>query len=226
MGFSIKRWFISYNGRHFTSRWARKLFEKSSIRKHFGYYLACGLLLVSLSEPAASAVLAIQQVDMPVPSQTEIDITTETTFSWPVRNPILTQGLHSGHRGIDIQDDISKNIYPIDEGWVSSVVEWHYGYGKHVIVQHPNGRSSLYAHFNQIYVTQGQSVTRDTVLGEMGRTGWASGVHLHLEIYQGTAIVDPLAVLPNSDTVAWRPYRSESDVFHSGEDSAVVTAET
>jgi murein DD-endopeptidase MepM/ murein hydrolase activator NlpD len=227
---TIKRSFRSYNGRNFLSRWARKLFERDSIQKHIGYYLACGLLAAFLSEPAISIVSATQQIEqiaIPVMAEEmELPVKTETTLVWPVKNPLITQGYRYGHWGIDLQDKESTDIYPADKGWVLETNNWSWGYGKHVRVQHPNGRSSLYAHLNTIYVEKGQEVTRDTVLGEMGKTGWATGVHLHFEVYQDQQTLNPIEVLPENENVVWRPYIADSDVFHMASDSAMVTSET
>ena len=144
---TIKRSFRSYNGRHFASRWARKLFERNSIQLHIGYLLASGLLVTSLVDPAVSTVSAtqnIEQVAIPVSTEkTEPPVVTETTLAWPVTHPVITQGFRFGHWGIDIQDTEIKDIYPADEGWISEVNDWKWGYGKHVRIQHPNGRSSL-----------------------------------------------------------------------------------
>jgi murein DD-endopeptidase MepM/ murein hydrolase activator NlpD len=189
--------FRSYQGRHFISRWARKLFEGEKVRKWLGYHLATATFVVAVVNPSgttsALAVTAVPSVE-PLPLITNSEVKTETTFSWPVINPSITQGFFHGHPGIDIQGETS--IHPIDRGWVSEVNYGRWGYGNHVYVQHPNGRKSLYAHLNSVSVSKGQDVTRDTVLGVMGRTGWATGIHLHLEIYQDGVTLNPLAVLP------------------------------
>ncbi len=69
-------------------------------------------------------------------------------------------------------------------------------YGYYVIVDHHNGFETLYAHFSKIMVTTGQEVTQGEVLGLGGRTGNATGNHLHFEVHLDGAIVDPLKYLP------------------------------
>ncbi|MBI4130265.1 M23 family metallopeptidase [Candidatus Roizmanbacteria bacterium] len=196
---TFTRMFRSYNGRHFTSRWARKFFDRARARQLLGYNLAVVTLVASIVEPTTHAVVtqqAVQTVAVEEVSELTVPIKTETTLSWPVASPFITQGYRFGHWGIDIQDRISKDIHPVDQGWVSDTIEWNFGYGKHVIVQHPNGRSSLYGHLNAITVSKGQEVTRETILGEMGRTGWATGIHLHLELFQDGKAINPLSILP------------------------------
>jgi len=69
-------------------------------------------------------------------------------------------------------------------------------YGYYVIVDHGNGFTTLYAHFSSIRVTQGQKVAQGDVLGLGGRTGFATGNHLHFEVRRNGGIVNPLNYLP------------------------------
>lgn len=199
----IKRTFTSYRGRHFASRWVRTVLEKNPVKQAVGYQLAGAVALFSLFEPTATAVyseMALAQV----PSNEiviEEEIKTETTLAWPVENPTITQKYRFGHSGVDIQDTNNKDVHPIDEGWVSKVSKSLWGYGTHIFIRHPNERSSLYAHLATVEVEEGQSVTRETTLGKMGSTGRASGIHLHLEIYQEGQAADPLSVLPDIDSL-------------------------
>ncbi|HLB60783.1 MAG TPA: M23 family metallopeptidase [Patescibacteria group bacterium] len=196
-GLHLKRIFRSYNGRHFVSRWVRKLFDHPRAQQIIGYHLTVALAAVVIVEPTTHVVSGRQQLKdiPPPPAAYEIVTTTETTFAWPVQNPSITQGYRYGHRGIDVQSP-ERNIRPVDEGWVAQVNYGNWGYGNHVYIHHPHGRTSLYAHLATVAVKSGDTVTRETVIGTMGRTGWASGVHLHLEIYQDGETVNPIAVLP------------------------------
>lgn len=195
----LKKVFRSYGGRHFLSRWGRHVFEKSRVREILGLNLAAFFVVVSVFVPQTQALASIQTVEKITPEELPaIETKTVTTLSWPVKEPTITQNYHFGHWGIDIQtkgmQDLS--IYPIDEGKVTAIAISNWGYGKHLLVEHPNGRSSLYGHFDSINVAVGDSVTRETVLGQMGATGWASGIHLHLEIWQDGKLINPLEVLP------------------------------
>ena len=57
--------------------------------------------------------------------------------------------------------------------------------GKNVVIQHANGYYTAYAHLSKIYVQKGQVVKRKQVIGAMGRTGAATGTHLHFAVYNG-----------------------------------------
>ncbi len=56
------------------------------------------------------------------------------------------------------------------------------GYGNHIVIDHGDGYTTLYAHLNSVSVTNGQSVAQGQIIGVMGNTGWSSKEHLHFEI--------------------------------------------
>lgn len=118
---------------------------------------------------------------------------------WPVENPSVICGwyCYPGHSAIDIINsyEVYSEIYAIDSG----VVEFA-GYdadnGYHVFINHNNGMKSKYSHFSEpAYVTTGQSVLKGNVIGIMGDTGYAFGVHLHLVIWVDDARVNPCNLL-------------------------------
>jgi hypothetical protein len=63
------------------------------------------------------------------------------------------------------------------------------GYGHHVVVDHLNGESSLYAHMEAVVVIAGQRVDQGTQLGTVGATGNARGAHLHFEEKSGRSVI-------------------------------------
>lgn len=54
-------------------------------------------------------------------------------------------------------------------------------YGRHVEVDHGDGQSTIYAHLDQVFVSEGQYVDQGTILGTIGDTGRSFGAHLHFE---------------------------------------------
>jgi len=70
------------------------------------------------------------------------------------------------------------------------------GYGNMILIENGQGWASLYAHLNQFFVTEGSKVKQGEVIGAMGSTGRATGVHLHYEIRKNKGPVDPLPLLP------------------------------
>ena len=102
------------------------------------------------------------------------------------------------HKGVDLVG-ANKLIYPINNGTVVTKSYDSRGYGNYVIVNHGNGYWSLYAHMKKVYVKKGQSVNKNTILGEEGSTGRSTGSHLHLEIRKGSNsssnVINPIAFL-------------------------------
>jgi len=62
------------------------------------------------------------------------------------------------------------------------------GYGRIVIINHPQGYSTRYAHLAGFRVSVGQSVTREERIGRMGQSGNATGPHLHFEVRRNGAV--------------------------------------
>ncbi len=103
------------------------------------------------------------------------------------------------HRGIDLVDIKGTPILATKTGKV--IVTYpdkhtmHSGLGKAVVIQHSNGWQSLYAHLDQVDVTEGQWIKQGDVLGKMGDTGRVTGTHLHFELAHHGQAVDPLNYL-------------------------------
>lgn len=102
----------------------------------------------------------------------------------------LTQGYYAGHYAYDIADRSKPAIVAISDGTViTAAYGWNGGYGNYVIIDHGNGYKSLYAHMEELYVSEGEWVSMSTAIGKMGNTGrvyGATGIHLHFEVsYNG-----------------------------------------
>jgi murein DD-endopeptidase MepM/ murein hydrolase activator NlpD len=66
------------------------------------------------------------------------------------------------------------------------------GYGNLVIIRHPGGLVTVYAHNRRNLVQEGVKVSQGQVIAEVGHSGRASGDHLHFEVRRGETPVDPL----------------------------------
>ncbi len=100
------------------------------------------------------------------------------------------------HPGIDIATGLGTPIHSVADGMVLEVNYLNWGYGHHVIIQHSDSVTSLYAHMDQIYVTAGQKITTADVIGTVGLTGYTTGPHTHLEIHQDGKSLNPVPLLP------------------------------
>jgi LysM repeat protein len=96
-----------------------------------------------------------------------------------------TQGLHGpGNRGIDIGAPKGTPIYASAAGTVLLArMGWNGAYGNLVILTHPNGTKTLYAHMAKIGTYTGKSVEQGEVIGYVGSTGRSTGPHLHFEVF-------------------------------------------
>jgi murein DD-endopeptidase MepM/ murein hydrolase activator NlpD len=120
------------------------------------------------------------------------------SFVWPTNGGYVSSkvGQRWGrmHKGIDIARPDNLTIKSIDNGTVVSAGWDSGGYGNKVVIDHNNGYRSVYAHLSSISVSSGQTVSAGSALGNMGKTGQSTGVHLHLEVYKNGSLVNPLSL--------------------------------
>lgn len=110
------------------------------------------------------------------------------------------------HRGIDVGNSgiAGAPIYAAQSGKVISVTNYcshNYGknwscgcgggYGNYIIIDHGGGLSTVYAHCQSIYVSEGSYVSKGDTIGEVGTTGWSTGFHLHFEVRENGVAVNP-----------------------------------
>lgn len=98
------------------------------------------------------------------------------------------------HAGVDIAVEIGTVVKPMLSGLVVFAGE-RGGYGNLIEVDHGNGLRSRYGHLSEIHVRNGEYVTSNHSIGLTGETGLTTGPHLHFEIRQDGAPVDPLQML-------------------------------
>jgi len=127
----------------------------------------------------------------------------KVTFLWPVKGRVSSRfgrrvmhgrGRHF-HEGIDIAARKGTPVKAARSGHVVYATSRIPGYGNMVIVQHPDKYSTVYAHLTKIGVKKGQFVTRGQQVGTVGRTGRATGHHLHFEVRAKRQPVDPTPLM-------------------------------
>lgn len=108
----------------------------------------------------------------------------------------ITQYFRRGHYAIDIGNRNKGPILAAANGVVTKAQGgYNGGYGNMIVVDHGNGRETLYAHNSAIYVKVGDNVTQGQTIGWMGNTGrvyGATGIHLHFELRVNGSKVNPL----------------------------------
>ncbi|MGB4343284.1 MAG: M23 family metallopeptidase, partial [Moraxellaceae bacterium] len=68
--------------------------------------------------------------------------------------------------------------------------------GRTVMIDHGNGLISMLCHLSEITVTKGQNIRQGDIIGKVGKTGRATGPHLHWTVSLNDARIDPLLLLP------------------------------
>ena len=123
----------------------------------------------------------------------------------------------NGHNGIDFGLPEGNPVMAAADGVVTraeldttTAATPNRGYGYHVRIQHPDGSTSIYGHFQKdsFVVHTGDNVTMGTMIGRSGNTGFSTGPHLHFEVrlgLAGTSAIDPMPFLvdeiPSKDTL-------------------------
>jgi murein DD-endopeptidase MepM/ murein hydrolase activator NlpD len=115
-----------------------------------------------------------------------------TGFTAPLRVPLIVtsdygyrwhpiSGKRRFHHGVDFR---VKRRYRVYASKVGTVVRagWYGGYGNVVVIKHTGGYTTWYGHLSTIRIKVGQKVRRGQVVGLSGRSGHATGPHLHFEI--------------------------------------------
>ena len=180
-------------GGHPWSKFFRKTFEAKQTRKFIG----AGLTVIIMLFGVMSNIMAANEVEVEVAliEAPDTEVVTETNLAKPL-NGIVAQGYEGFHRAIDILAPVGTEIRPIAKGRVIEASLWRLGWGHTVVIDHGEGLRSRYAHLRDIKVIEGEEIAQDFVLGTVGMTGWTTGPHLHLEIYQDGRAINPLLVLP------------------------------
>lgn len=104
-------------------------------------------------------------------------------------NPIT--GRRMLHSGTDLAAPWGANVNATADG----VVTWagqRGSYGLLVIIRHPGGYETRYAHMSRIMVTPGETIRKGGLIGHVGSTGRSTGPHLHYEIRHLGHIIDPV----------------------------------
>ncbi|MFQ5483330.1 MAG: LysM peptidoglycan-binding domain-containing M23 family metallopeptidase [Nitrospinaceae bacterium] len=118
---------------------------------------------------------------------------------WPLRGRLTSPfGRRWGrnHEGIDIGAKAGTPIRAAAAGEIKFSGWGPTGYGKMIIIKHPNKLTTVYAHNSRNLVHPGRRVARGQVIGLVGSTGRSTGPHLHFEVRNHTKPKDPLKFLP------------------------------
>lgn len=154
------------------------------------------------SEMKAERVERIERIEKPAKGEVAVR-KSGRGFRWPImgrinspfgwrQHPITRR--RDFHTGIDIK--AARND-PIKAAGSGKVVYsgWMGGYGKTLVIEHPNGQSTLYAHCSTLLAGKGANVSQSQTVAKIGTTGRSTGPHLHFEVRNGNSPVNPIKYL-------------------------------
>lgn len=150
----------------------------------------------------ATGTAAIREPAVAAPPPPKPDTATPTLPSlWPLEvEGYVTRGSadssdYSGpHPGLDVAVPVGTPIRAAGGGTIVEVGD-DAKYGKFVRVEHRDGYETLYAHASQIFVKQGDRIPSGRTIALSGNTGQSTAPHLHFEVRQGGAAVDPMLLI-------------------------------
>ena len=96
------------------------------------------------------------------------------------------------HYGMDFTAPLGTDVYATGNGTVVDIQSAQRGLGKHIVIDHGFGYTSIYGHLSNFNVRVGQRVQRGDVIGFVGNTGMSVANHLHYEIKLNGINVDPV----------------------------------
>ena len=110
-------------------------------------------------------------------------------FSSSRQHPIL--GYARAHNGVDYHAGTGAPVVSVAPG-VVTMAGWTGGGGRTVKLRHPNGYETEYLHLSAIEVRQGARISQGELLGRVGKTGLATGPHLHYGLKKNGRYVNPI----------------------------------
>ena len=155
-----------------------------------------------VSEPAHSAAMVT-----PMAAETSPKDAAKTaeaagalpTFRWPANGRVIagfgTSPNGVQNDGINLALPEGTSVKSAEDGVVAYAGNELKGYGNLVLVRHPNGYVTAYAHAKEILVKRGDQVKRGQVIARSGQTGNVNAPQLHFEIRKGASPLDPMRFL-------------------------------
>lgn len=127
-----------------------------------------------------------------------------SALSWPLANVKITQLFgktvaakrlytSGSHNGVDFGTPLGTAVLAAGPGTVAGAGDTDItcpraSFGRWILIKHPNGLATIYAHLSVISVQEGQTVGAGQVIGYSGNTGYSTGPHLHFGTYAANAV--------------------------------------
>jgi murein DD-endopeptidase MepM/ murein hydrolase activator NlpD len=121
---------------------------------------------------------------------------------WPLKGKVISgYGNKPGglkNEGINISVPEGTSIRAADTGVVAYAGNELKGYGNLVLIRHPGGYVTAYAHAKELLVKRGDKIERGAVIGKAGQTGSVSSPQLHFEVRKGATALDPMKYMSST----------------------------
>jgi murein DD-endopeptidase MepM/ murein hydrolase activator NlpD len=146
-------------------------------------------------KPAALALPKDNAEEAVAQAPVAADAGSNLALRWPLRGKVISgfgakpNGLKN--EGINIAVPEGTNIQAAEGGVVAYAGNELKGYGNLVLVRHPGGYVTAYAHASQLLVKRGDTVKRGDVIAKAGQTGAVQSPQLHFEVRKGATALDP-----------------------------------
>ncbi len=121
---------------------------------------------------------------------------------WPLKGKVISGfGNKPGglkNEGINIAVPEGTSVRAADTGVVAYAGNELKGYGNLVLIRHPGGYVTAYAHAKELFVKRGDKVERGAVIAKAGQTGSVSSPQLHFEVRKGATALDPIKFMAST----------------------------
>lgn len=185
----------------------KTLAQKNNIKEPYhlkvGQKIAVGNGAVNTSSKAKTATSDKTQTvkkNTTASSNAYVSTKRNAKFVWPVSGKVIssfgTVGKGLKNDGINISAPVGTAVKAGDKGTVAYVGNGLKGYGNLILLKHPDGYITAYAHTDQMLVKKGQTVSRGEKIATVGKTGGVSAPQLHFEVRAGKKAVNPRNYLP------------------------------
>ena len=121
-------------------------------------------------------------------------------FMWPVNGKVIsgfgTIGKGRKNDGINIKAPIGADVKAADKGTIAYAGNELKGFGNLILIKHPDGWITAYAHNQKLLVKKGQKVVKGEKIATVGKSGGVDSPQLHFEVRAGKKAVNPRKYLP------------------------------
>lgn len=116
------------------------------------------------------------------------------TSGFGPRTHPITKVPRTPHLGVDLRASTGTPVYAAASGGVTRSYTSD-SYGERIVLSHPGGYETSYAHLSERLVRDGEEVRPGQMIGRAGNTGHSAGSHLHFELRFHGSPMDPMPLL-------------------------------